>query len=232
MAAEPKDLSTVLDLLGSTEKAPTAEHVWAQESIVFPAHWKRQWPDFLPLAPVLDRPEARLKVSRSRLFELGQSIEPEADAVNFYGAVCAWGADGDAQQVHRSIRPLLEPGAPERLLEGLRVAAASSADVGYAVFNHSGRAKIKGLGPAYFTKLLYFAAGRPTSSDTRHPLILDRRVALALGWKKPDSWGNTEYSRYLDLVEQLHERWRPDLPTDVIEYVLFLAERNLDVPSL
>ncbi|EGV39370.1 hypothetical protein [Corynebacterium glutamicum] len=44
--------------------------------------------------------------------------------------------------------------------------------------------------------------------------------------------GNTEYSRYLDLVEQLHERWRPDLPTDVIEYVLFLAERNLDVPSM
>lgn len=232
MAGESKDLNAVLALLGPAEKAPPTEQVWAQSSKVFPAHWKNHWPDFLPLPPVLDRSEERLSVSRSRLFNLGQSIESEADAVNFYVVVCAWGADGDAQQANRSIRPLREPGAPEHLLEGLRAASERSAEEGYTMFDHSGSAKIKYLGPAFFTKLLYFAAGRPAPADTRHPLILDRRVAVALGWTKTSGWRTSEYSQYLDLVEQLHERWRPDLPTDVIEYTLFQSGRAPNVPSI
>ncbi|AZA12266.1 8-oxoguanine DNA glycosylase OGG fold protein [Corynebacterium gerontici] len=52
------------------------------------------------------------------------------------------------------------------------------------------------------------------------PLILDKRVAQAIGWRKTADWSTGEYSAYLDLVEALHRQWRPDLPTDVIEYTL------------
>ncbi len=110
----------------------------------------------------------------------------------------------------------------------------TSADLtdGYAMFSYSGPSQIKYLGPAFFTKLLYFAAGRPTPVDTRHPLIFDRRVAMALGWKKIDGWSTAEYSDYLDLVEQLHQQWRPDVPADVIESTLFHAGGPPDAPSI
>lgn len=232
MAGEPKDLSTALTLLGPAEEATPAEQVWAQSSEFFLTHWTSRWPDSLLLPPVLGRPEEVLSVSRKALFELGESLESEADAVNFYVAVCAWGAGTSAQQTHRSIRPLLEPGAPQRLLEGLRVAATRTADEGYSMFSETGPARIKYLGPAFFTKLLYFAAGLPSPADTRHPLILDTRVAVALGWKKLAGWSAAEYSGYLDLVEQLHQQWRPDLPTDVIEYTLFRAGRAPSAPSI
>lgn len=148
-------------------------------------------------------------------------------------SLCAPGGAGtDAQQTYRCVQPLHQPGAPRKLLEGLRVASNGSGVDGYFRFNNYSQARIKYLGPAFFTKLLYFAAGRPAPADTRHPLILDRRVAVALGWTKTSGWSTAEYSDYLDLVEALHERWRPDLPTDVIEYTLFHAGRTPNAPSI
>lgn len=232
MAVSPENLSAALTVLGPADEADSPEQVWAQSSRFFPSHWTSRWPESLLLPPVLDSTEKVLSVSRQALFDLGESIESEADAVNFYVAVCAWGAGTSAQQTHRSILPLREPGAPERLLDGLTSATAGSADDGYFTFNNYSQARIKYLGPAFFTKLLYFAAGRPTPADTRHPLILDTRVAVALGWTKTFGWRTSDYSHYLDLVEQLHERWRPDLPTDVIEYTLFHAGRTSNAPSI
>lgn len=232
MAVSPENLSVALAVLGSPEEAVSTDTVWGQTEIFYRERWTKRWPEGLPLPWFLEREESALSVSRQRLFELGESVETEEDAVSFYVAVCSWGAGTSALQTSRSVRPLHEPGAPEKLLEGLRFASSGSGVEGYAMFGHSGPAKIKGLGPAFFTKLLYFAAGRPTPADTRHPLILDRRVAVALGWTKTSGWRTSEYSQYLDLVEQLQERWRPDLPTDVIEYTLFQAGRAPNVPSI
>lgn len=232
MNVPPEDLSTVLAALGRPEEAVSPDTVWGQTEIFYPERWTKRWPKDLPLPGFLKRPEPALSVSRQRLFEFGESMDTEEDAVNFYVAVCSWGAGIDAQQTYRCVQPLHQPGAPGKLLEGLKVASTGSADEGYFTFNNYSQARIKYLGPAFFTKLLYFAAGRPTPADTRHPLILDRRVAVALGWTKTSGWRTSEYSQYLDLVEKLHECWRPDLPTDVIEYTLFQAGRAPDAPSI
>lgn len=232
MAISPENLSRALSVLGPPEKAVAPETVWGQTEIFYPERWTKRWPEGLSLPWFLEREESALSVSRQRLFELGESVETEEDAVSFYVAVCSWGAGTDAQQTYRCVQPLHQPGAPGKLLEGLRVASTESAVDGYFTFKNYSQARIKYLGPAFFTKLLYFAAGRPTPADTRHPLILDRRVAVALGWTKTSGWRTSEYSHYLDLVEQLQERWRPDLPTDVIEYTLFQAGRAPNVPSI
>jgi hypothetical protein len=87
------------------------------------------------------------------------------------------------------------------------------------------------LGPAFFTKYLYFAGG----GDPNHPcVILDSRVAAALvgiGWTSlhtRGSWPAITYARYLDLLG----RWsseladdRPDGPPrrDLLERWLFDA---------
>src|SRR5699024_1936632 len=124
--------------LAPAEEAASAERGWAQSSKFFLSHWTSRWPETLPLPPVLDNPNTVGWISRQDLFDLGEPIESETDAVNFYVAVCAWGAGPSAQQTYRSIRPLHEPGAPQRLLEGLRAAAVGSADDEYAVLELHG----------------------------------------------------------------------------------------------
>lgn len=103
----------------------------------------------------------------------------------------------------------------------------------YRQFSRGGRWWIKYLGPAFFTKLMYFAAGTPAAPATvtseadtsavTQPLILDGRVARALGWSKRWGWNPEQYGEYLDVAEGLRDRWCPQLPVDVVEYQLFIA---------
>ncbi len=232
MKYSQENLACLLAALGDPAQAATPAEVWGQTEYFRPETWRRGWPNGLHLPGFLQRPDKVLKVSRRRLFELGENIDTVEDAVSFYTAVCAWGAGTNGQQTYRCLKPLFDPHAPIKLLHGLQSASASGADGGYALFNHGGPSKIKGLGPAFFTKLLYFAAGQPSPADTRHPLILDSRVAFSLGWKVTGSWPISDYSRYLDLVEQVHKFWRPDLPTDVIEFTLFYAGGIRNAPSI
>ncbi|MCT1415190.1 8-oxoguanine DNA glycosylase OGG fold protein [Corynebacterium sanguinis] len=232
MARPNDDFSHVLRVLGPPEDAASTEIVWGQMETFRPEWWVKSWPSNLPLPHFLARDDRFLSVSRQRLFELGESVETEAEAVSFYVAVCSWGAGMSAQQTQRCLRPLHQPDAPAKLLQGLKAAALNSADDAYFEFRNYSRSRIKHLGPAFFTKLLYFASGRPSPAQNRHPLILDRRVADAIGWANTSGWLTAEYSRYLDIIEQVHGQWRPDLPTDVIEYTLFQAGRSIQAPSI
>ncbi|MEZ2190089.1 hypothetical protein [Corynebacterium sp. CCM 9204] len=218
-----------------------AELVSRQRERFRPSDWIGQWdkdPDPVPFPPppfLTDQPDHEyLSVTRERLFELGENIcdGTETDVLNFYVAVYAWGAAQANLQIYRGVQPLKDPRTPGRLLAGLR-AGRESAEAGYRAFHTGGAAKIHKLGPSFFTKLLYFAAGRSAPSDERHPLILDSRVANALGWNTTDGWSVAQYARYLDTVRVVREHWgREDLPTDVIEYLLFQADRFPYAPSI
>lgn len=232
MTVSEQELSLALEVLGPAKQHACLDDVREQTSVFYLDHWKKRWPAVLELPAILNRPEPKLSVSRDNLFTLGESIETEDDAVRFYVAVCAWGAGSSAQQVDRCLRPLGEIDAPQRLLTGLRLAKTETADEGYRAFNNYNRNRIKFLGPAFFTKLLYFAAGSPKETDTRHPLILDMKVARSLGWKKTSGWSTDEYTHYLDVVEELQRRWCPELPTDVIEYTLFYGGAIAPCPNI
>jgi hypothetical protein len=112
----------------------------------------------------------------------------------------------------------------------LAEAAAMAADdpiAAYALLRPA-RTAINGLGPAFFTKFLYFAGG-----GRRGSLILDARVAGRLrrscGWASlvgTTSWPATTYGRYLELLH----RWADEVSAgvrpvdaDEIELQLFLA---------
>lgn len=233
----------VSDLLWSekerSDPARFVQVVWQQKERFSPGSWAKKWhesrvPFALP-AVLTDQPDHEyLSVTRERLFELGENIcdGTETDVLNFYVAVYAWGAAQYNLQIYRGVQPLKDPRTPGRLLAGLQ-AGRESAEAGYRAFNTGGAAKIHKLGPAFFTKLLYFAAGRPDPSDEHHPLILDSRVAKALDWNTTDGWSVARYSRYLDTVQAVREHWgREDLPTDVIEYLLFRADRFPYAPSI
>jgi hypothetical protein len=88
----------------------------------------------------------------------------------------------------------------------------------------SGASRLVDLGPAFFTKVLYFAGWDKAAGDHR-PLIPDRCVVLALneqaglGWRSGGNWSSAQYAEYLALADQWADAW--GTAPDVVEKVLF-----------
>lgn len=119
-------------------------------------------------------------------------------------AALAWGF-GPVGYGRFRTRLILE-GDPngERLdaaLQGLRSEAPSESDLAGAFVAFRTSSRIKGLGPSFFTKLLYFAGYRRGTGEVQ-PLILDAVVARNLPPEagivsKPFRWRSTEWLNYL-----------------------------------
>lgn len=94
-------------------------------------------------------------------------VETAQNAVNFYVAVCSWDAGAKARDIYRRIPTLSETDVGEKFLGGIMLAQDSNleSEVAYRFFWRREQYRLKGLGPAFFTKLLYFAAGFDTLSD-------------------------------------------------------------------
>lgn len=237
MARTRRTAEQVAELLRDSGPLPRTVDVRAQGFNFFPHHWLSRWNDSqMPEIPQLLGSEGldargRKWITREDLFRQGSRITTAADAIEFYVAVCSWGVGNKARDVYRRVPPLMHPDVGERLLRGISAVQGpdGSALAGYQAFGSTDIAYLKGLGPAFFTKLLYFAAGEPTIDQTGHPLILDRKVADAIGWPAKTWWDAEEYRDYLDLVDQTRHLLNPLPRADCIELALFSsAAQELD----
>lgn len=152
--------------------------------------------------------------------------------------VLAWGT-GRSQRANRQRIEAFADTADrhrnvELLKEAFALAQQGDAASAYARLIRRGGGQIRGLGPAFFTKALYFASeGAP---DTRC-LILDARVAASLataGWSSLPctarngysyNWFTVTYASYCDLLgrwaaEESDRRGKEIWP-DEIERALF-----------
>ncbi len=229
MARTRRTSEQVAELLRDGGPLPRAVDVQSQGLKFYPRHWLSKWdPSKMPeIPPILGREgmdaRGRKHLTREDLFRQGSRITTAADAIEFYVAVCSWGVGNKARDVYRRIEPLKHPEAGDRLLHGITSVQGpnGSAVAGYQAFSNTDGSYLKGLGPAFFTKLLYFAAGQPTVNQDGHPLILDQKVAKAIGWPAKTWWSVQEYMDYLDLVEQTRRLLEPAPRADCIEYALF-----------
>lgn len=229
MARTRRTAEQVAELLGGCGPLPRNVEVQSQGFKFYPRHWLSKWdPSQMPEIPqILGREgvdaRGRKLITREDLFRQGSLITTTADAIEFYVSVCSWGVGNKARDVYRRIEPLKHPEAGDRLLHGITSVQGQngSAVAGYQVFHNADGAYLKGLGPAFFTKLLYFAAGQPTVHQDGHPLILDQKVAKAIGWPAKTWWSVEEYMDYLDLVDQTRRLLDPVPRADCIEYALF-----------
>lgn len=240
MARTRKNPEQVAAFLYASEALPSEHDVRSQGIRFYPRHWLSKWDEAsMPQLPrILDGEgldtRGRKRLIREDLFHLGRGIQTPADAVEFYVAVCSWGVGAKARDVHRRMAALKHPEAAERLLGGFREVQGpdGSALAGYHAFSSSDVAYLKGLGPAFFTKLLYFAAGEPTVDQDGHPLILDQKVAKAIGWPAKTWWSAQEYQDYLELVDHVRRLLVPVPRADCIEFALFSpAVQKLVTPA-
>ena len=213
----------VAELQKKYENSPiTDQLVRAQTTGFIAEHWRKRWPEHLAVPEVLETEEKYVRVSRQQLFDAAETVRDEADAIELYVKVAGWGTGPMARPAARVVRVLDDPDAPKKLLDAFHAAREAEPVEAYATLRYGGANRIPYFGPAFFTKWLYFSAGAPSAPGERTPLILDRRVSLALGWSETTGWKTARYGEYLDLAEEIRRLWVPDLPTHVVEYGLFM----------
>lgn len=150
------------------------------------------------------------RLTRRELFALGEgaSAGPEGAERLLWNAI-VWGLASSTRQVPRRI--LAYSADRDGFAADLRAAAVLGRTDARAAYANL-RGLIQYIGPAFFTKFLYFAGG----GDPGHPgLILDARVAMGLreaGWTAITlaGWSAPAYGDYLDLVE----RWSAEIGAD------------------
>lgn len=226
--AVPMSAAEIAEMITAGNEAPAEEMVHAQAISFFPQHWRDRWPEQLePSSVPILSPDGldgtgRRTVSRSDLFVLGREVETPIDALNFFVAVHSWGVGTSARGVIRGLRVLEDEDASKKILGALESLREADFDprIGYSAFNNYDQSKVKYLGPAFFTKLLYFYSHDRLSRSTNAPLILDQYVAASLGWG-PWGWSTLQYVDYISLVDEARSLLDSDVPGDVIEYVLF-----------
>jgi hypothetical protein len=211
---------TVARLDRHLPEGPSASDEVRAQSIHFtPSHWATHWPDGLE-APAFLAQTARTIVSRQDLFERFQEIHDEQDAVEAYVLMCGWGAGN--RRVSFRAKPLSEAGFAERLLRSYSVAQEGDPVETYRRMRRDGDLYMSGLGPSYFTKWMYFSAyDNWNGGRSPAPLILDQFVALALGWSRTEDWSSAEYWMYLQMAENIRDRWAPEADLHCIEHALF-----------
>ncbi|GAA2559834.1 hypothetical protein GCM10010423_72610 [Streptomyces levis] len=198
---------------------PVATHWWNTETAA--AH--------LPGTPVTEPGVTEL--SRGDLFRDAANLDPgcEEELLRFLWRVLAWGSGMRLRLNRRRIRAVADnPSSAVAALRQALQAARENPAHAYEALRPEGRNAIAYLGPAFSTKVLYFAGGGALD----HPcVILDSQVAATLRdickWDSlgKGGWPTSTYVRYCALLD----RWAREesrqlgrhIGTDEIERWLF-----------
>jgi hypothetical protein len=169
--------------------------------------------------------------ARADLFDLAKDASTDpASALRLLFNSLAWAS----RETHRTTRLSVAKIADDpydvcQLLQRAAALSHTNPRRAYELLYPRGRAVVADLGPAVFTKYLYFAGG----GDAEHPCcILDGNVALALqktcGWLSLAShgWLAPAYERYTALLGTWVEEFGLSR-RDVIERWLFEEGRRI-----
>lgn len=180
----------------------------------------RMWPRELD-GPTVE--ERRLRIDRRMIFDIAERVASDIGdpwaASQLHAAIVFWGAP-PGQSATRAARALADPNAPKLLTDAFKELRAAGPKSAYNALSRGGRLWIRGLGPSYFTKFLYFA-GYGAKQRMSKPLIMDDNVIAALTQLTHQQWiaSADDYVRYLDFAADCAYELQTD--PDVIERRLF-----------
>ncbi|MGV9211496.1 hypothetical protein ACTFTM_06490 [Micromonospora sp. RB23] len=175
------------------------------------------WPDGFPSSG---------EVWREDVFAVADAYRAgSASARQLLAAVLMWGYGPIGYGPWRAARSLGGDPTGERLtsaLEEMSVADEAALRTAYRRFRDPAQARLPWLGPAFFTKVLYFAGYRRGVGGLQ-PLILDRVVAGRLpaeaGVTRRNGWSPDEWLAYLRWAAE--QAQRRGVEPDAVELALF-----------
>ncbi|MEU2261358.1 hypothetical protein ABZ557_13975 [Streptomyces sp. NPDC019645] len=218
-----------MPILPAEAPIPSREDVLGQAIPFDPDRWlpllpaANWWPEELDACERIGRWP---RVDRRTVFEIARRSDIAEGRRHLLVAALVWGTGTKAQSVTRRARIFAE--SPERDIEAclatvLDVLRDEGAVAAYSAFRNGQR--IQFLGPAFFTKVLYFA-GYESPAGVHRPLILDSVVSRALRSTSADGitwpghgWTTEKYAQYLSVVHE-HAEAADTLP-DQVEAALF-----------
>ncbi len=172
------------------------------------------------------------RISRDDLFRVADQWRSGArPASDLFVLTMAWGYGNVGYGRHRTKVVLAADGVREKLERSLKplsvsqLASPAQLRSAYTSLSWGGANRLRGLGPAFFTKLLYFAGFRHGHAGVQ-PLILDARVARALpaaGGPRLPVWGWSSDQWLMYLAWASERAAGRNVPADVVELELFQA---------
>ncbi|WP_433876231.1 hypothetical protein [Sinomonas atrocyanea] len=162
----------------SLMKFSREKHVLNQGFELDAAWWRRELGQAgLDVQPPLGGSTTTIYLDRQALFaQASEVFDGTRGPRDFALHVLLWGSGTTRRNNRRRIDSLTASTASEVLSEAFE-AASRNPSVAFDAFRSRGRNTFPYLGPAYFTKLMYFAG----EGDPDHPsLIVDRRVLMTL----------------------------------------------------
>ncbi|GAA2025538.1 hypothetical protein WDZ16_10290 [Pseudokineococcus marinus] len=217
--------------LESLEALPTRTQIDAHSVRYRPQWWRTRvpstcWPTSLDGLPADEHKPRWHRISRSDVAHLAAD-HTAPGRVRLLVAAYVWGTGSSGFLFGRNTRWLKSDlgDVGGRLTSAAHVLLTQGAGAAYSSMLRGGDNAVAYVGPAFFTKYLYFTASGVTVPGPR-PLILDRRVASALrshtdlGTSK-QGWSVAEYEAYLARASAFADRH--GVGPDAVELALFRA---------
>lgn len=181
-------------------------------------------------------------ILRSDVFELAQVI-PEmlaearvAGLRRLFLLSQIWGYGTVGYGAYRTARLMRQPEFNRRLNGAYELLLRDGAAAAYRSMSPENPNRVRGLGPAFATKFLYFAGYKQEPPNRLRPLILDSLVGAALHEAEPEAfgprtglfWDCETYARYLEAAwwVQSSKYTRYVLFPEDTERVLFTIARE------
>ncbi|ABK02373.1 hypothetical protein Arth_0976 [Arthrobacter sp. FB24] len=203
MSTKSLPMDQILNELRSYDRS---EHILNHGFDLGTAWWKIElrkaaWTPSGPLA----EPTESVRIDRRRLFGMASEIHTgDIDPVDFTLSVVLWGSGSSRRNNRARIQSIVDVEGRVALRQALEL-ASTDAEASFAAFRTNGRNAFAYLGPAFFTKLMYFAGAGSKSHDA---YIVDHRVLQTLsrtpagaGLRAIHNYGPNTYRRACSALE-------------------------------
>ena len=169
------------------------------------------------------------ELNRDVLFARAAHCRENADAdwVSFLWHVLAWGVMGDYRNAPTIVASAAGVDQRDRLNDILRRAAEASYRGEIRSAYAAIRGKVPRLGPAFFSKFLYFTADRDPPDPSS--VILDSRVSAAAFTLTGRDYSEDKAATYERFCNDMHMWSRQfNTPADVIEFRMYQFGQLID----